>query len=1343
LYGGSAVEEFTPGATGWRWITLTTPATAVEGDEIAAYIGPTATAPNASNYITVSDGHIGQNGPTAGGPTDTVIEYSTMWGVRVAGSVAIRYSDGFVVGLPITSFTIGPQIDVNTTPDEVGAKFSLPFNVTINGITAKNEFPSAAVFTVILYDENDTILRTFSITSDYYISSHKQFSVLWEPISLSANSVYRLAFLPTTSTDLKITAFQYSDSALKYTLPGGEYFSYTYRTDGGAWTDDDTILPYVGLLVTDISLPASEVFILVGTSSIAPQSAEAYRKAQGNKVSPPSLIGHATGGKSGRPRGKSVNSFTMEDYSGHESVDGTVGYVQWRAFVGPYWKADTEDGYFDWTSLGLSTYTPTPTPTTTTTVVNSASTTVTLTDASAFPESGSAWIGPGNTAQTWAYFTWSGKSSNTLTGCVFESVTAEYTGDHAIGAIVKFWWELDSATTLLGLGEEIDENFLTVQARLQIAGIRAPIPALRARHLVLIQIRNEVANAWESWTNFFIGWIIEATYTGEMTKTQNWSIEVGDLASTLLSFLEAPGIKVGPDNLAAGGRVTASSTLNPSYKEANTGEFTGSSAVISPENTIDGSRTTLWISGGLVGENNPLTGNIISQVHITKYPGQSDGYRWVEVYFENEFDGAEKNLHVGPAGAVVFKDDFMLQDGPDEFIILAENPTLFALENPESKAATVYDLADFQWWEDDNNIQTIDLAGATGGTFTLHWDRTGAYVAETTGAIAYNATAQDIAVALGALTSVNEEDCFVTGPAGGPYVVEFVRNHRSAPGIQTMVLASSLTGGGTPTVTRTNNGGSTYYTGLDGREMFNHITPEDGVLFWTSLTGDNYLQAVVWGDLYTDWVLTVAPGTSGSSGNIWTGPSLPELQRGETIRYIGSPSSPIDSDDYYSVGKIATPGYVIKTDTKEWLYYDMPIMGLTLAEDIDDTVTLIPIAKEGEPTVDGLPASGTLQIGLEQISWASIDRGGGTVSGGARAQNGTSPVSHTAGDVIYFLNGSVATEAFPVDEITLRRPSGLPVLEDFIIRGSELVLARTPEEDNYDLDYTVYATVTGNTLGDYVLDLSSTSPRIRYLLIEITKMSDAPSRAKANEITVVVDPDVLNSSLYLSEGDIYDVGATILDNLGLPSAAIVDNTGNVVAKGFTTQEDIAWRVIKDLADYLSSRVICGRDGILYMSPDPILLTEALPTPVDTWERDDIANFEVLKSPNQALGSLELSWRLVDGTDDVVELELYPTPKMTGRKNSVGPNIAANATVAERIARRKFWYQRTPYTIVSQMANEAYNVRPGDVYSTNWSWLTGQPNTVRTYMVIRADHRISNFGWMTTVTLIQIGREDEL
>lgn len=86
---------------------------------------------------------------------------------------------------------------------------------------------------------------------------------------------------------------------------------------------------------------------------------------------------------------------------------------------------------------------------------------------------------------------------------------------------------------------------------------------------------------------------------------------------------------------------------------------------------------------------------------------------------------------------------------------------------------------------DTNEQQTITLANATGGTFTL------TYSGQTTAAIAYNAAASAVQSALIALSNIGASDVSVSGSAGGPYTVTF---QGALAGTDVAELTASATG---------------------------------------------------------------------------------------------------------------------------------------------------------------------------------------------------------------------------------------------------------------------------------------------------------------------------------------------------------------------------------------------------------------------------------------------------------------------------------------------------------------------------------------------------------------------
>lgn len=94
-----------------------------------------------------------------------------------------------------------------------------------------------------------------------------------------------------------------------------------------------------------------------------------------------------------------------------------------------------------------------------------------------------------------------------------------------------------------------------------------------------------------------------------------------------------------------------------------------------------------------------------------------------------------------------------------------------------------------------NEVQTVTITGGpTSGTFTL------TFAGQTTAALQFNATAQQVQTALRALSTIGSGNVNVAGSAGGPYSVTFVGD-LSSLNVAAMTATASLSGGSTPGVT--------------------------------------------------------------------------------------------------------------------------------------------------------------------------------------------------------------------------------------------------------------------------------------------------------------------------------------------------------------------------------------------------------------------------------------------------------------------------------------------------------------------------------------------------------------
>jgi len=140
--------------------------------------------------------------------------------------------------------------------------------------------------------------------------------------------------------------------------------------------------------------------------------------------------------------------------------------------------------------------------------------------------------------------------------------------------------------------------------------------------------------------------------------------------------------------------------------------------------------------------------------------------------------------------------------------------------------------ADTTALEGVNEIQTVTLNTATGGTFTLTFE------GEETSALAYNASAAAVEAALEALSNIGVGNVDVTGSAGGPYAVEFIGTLAKVDQAALVFDGANLTGGLAASVAETTPGGGGVSELWQVR--INSAGNSDGAF---TITGDNSVSA--------------------------------------------------------------------------------------------------------------------------------------------------------------------------------------------------------------------------------------------------------------------------------------------------------------------------------------------------------------------------------------------------------------------------------------------------------------------------------------------------------------------
>lgn len=1043
--------------------------------------------------------------------------------------------------------------------------------------------------------------------------------------------------------------------------------------------------------------------------------------------------------------------------------------VQWRAWVGPRWKASTDSRFWDWaTALTYgSAYEPlTDMPNTTlSSGITSASTSLACAATGDWPSTGGCWVGPNGSGQNWEYIDYGTNSANTLGSLSRYTEDSEFSGTHSSGAVVKFWWALTGATGTVDVSEFMDRSLSVVDWTAELRGVNMPQAALINDHLILVQIRQSSGSTWGSWTNELVGWIDAPEVQDDYRRRKEWSMRVRS-AYGFVGTYQVDGVQVGQTELTRRVSASASSSLAQPYKAADTGEFTRAAPDLDAQSALDSPLDTLWMSERYIGQTNTIANPgetfdgvsasskvIISQVHVTKYTGQGDGYRWIELSVLD--DTGLTNVYVmysvltGTAPNTYSTDYYfgidMSSYSTGDRVVIAENATLFEAENPDHDAAAVIDGASLNYILGRANTYTLTVTGATSGTFTLI--NNGSYIggSSTSSSIAYNAAPSAVATAINAITPIDTRvHCYGSNlPAGPVYIVidapqEFNLSGNIRPYANTIDLGVNTNStDATPVVTEVVAGNDAWFSGTAAGTVatwFGLINLTQGI-FTTRLDYNTPQSSLHYGNQ------SFFPGLG--DGGLWNNDNTVTpsgIVAPDTLRMIFDPTTPSEPADYWQSSEVHTPGY--ESNGSEWLIFRRPSLGLRLLENVTDSYTgTVSIGDlSGAVVPDGIANSDTttLQIGLEQIS---VTRSGDVITITGRGANSTTAAAHVAGDVVYVVESSVAVDAFPMTDITIKRLNAtVPAIYNAKIYGSRFRQVRTPDQDATLADWTqIRPDISANTAQDVTRTISAT--RYQWILIVITAMETQPYRACINGVEITNDSGVYNTARVLSSADAADVIERVLENSGIPSAAITDNGSTSAVDALTTASDYATAVASDLAELTRTRITVDRCSAIDLNPDPIFDgTTSYPAASGTLDNGDLLDWNFEWDLNRTISQIELLWKNTSGVEQ--DSVFFPSgPVADGRRVRVGPYIYANSTAAAAGAEKLFYTRRVPFDISAEIADSGRTYRPGQIYTFTWPVDSEMSAMSRKGLVISADHRIGNGAWKTVVHALQIGRTD--
>jgi hypothetical protein len=215
----------------------------------------------AGNLNIATRNTVNPPGSSGGHYTD---HFTAAWAKNASSlpRLALEYSDGSYWPIPYACPAVGgiaaETYNSGSTPDERGLIFQVPFSCKASGIWGF--FDVDGDVDVVLYNSDGTsVMESVSLDATARIAgtaavTHAQ----WDSdVTLTKDTNYRLVLKPTSVTNASLFVGEYTTAAVLDSLSGGSECHYTSRTDAGSWTEDDSMRPLMGLILSYLDDGAS------------------------------------------------------------------------------------------------------------------------------------------------------------------------------------------------------------------------------------------------------------------------------------------------------------------------------------------------------------------------------------------------------------------------------------------------------------------------------------------------------------------------------------------------------------------------------------------------------------------------------------------------------------------------------------------------------------------------------------------------------------------------------------------------------------------------------------------------------------------------------------------------------------------------------------------------------------------------------------------------------------------------------------------------------------------------------------------------------------------------------
>lgn len=238
--------------------TLTTPVTINRGDiYVIVLTNPATSNPNYALATQGSSARLTTTFPyrirsTSAGVWTKAVNAPFVVVPVVSGAYPFMLHGGLVHNFTAESFNSGTAS--GSGGDERGVMFNLPYGVRVTGAWI---FEPGGPFELVLYDAADNVLMTSQTfpnaaraTAGSGTVGVYMFNGTYDTLP---NVTYRLAIKPTSTTNVSIRANTattgYTADMQLSSLPfSAAQFTWTSRTDGGAWTQNNLKVPFLTLV---------------------------------------------------------------------------------------------------------------------------------------------------------------------------------------------------------------------------------------------------------------------------------------------------------------------------------------------------------------------------------------------------------------------------------------------------------------------------------------------------------------------------------------------------------------------------------------------------------------------------------------------------------------------------------------------------------------------------------------------------------------------------------------------------------------------------------------------------------------------------------------------------------------------------------------------------------------------------------------------------------------------------------------------------------------------------------------------------------------------------------------